>query len=1132
MNWIKYWRNTLADADRKIIDVVTDPVIVDDYYITKVPYKHNSFLWYKEKKETEFINIVISPCKYVHNFEHGKKHKSEEQDLFPYWVPAKINRQGEISTTLERPFFVRDYLTPNPKNYYSISSIIEVDENLKKFDFKINDWHKYWTICEQFFETITGKKYNEYNQSKNIELYIQVSDARNMSANILCLYDNIINDNYESAIIDKIATSLPCLSVPLPNNEIVCNNKNHVGQMNGQFPLAKSQREAVYAFTQMEQYDVLAVNGPPGTGKTTFLQSVVANLVVQSVIENKPPFLIVASSTNNQAITNILESFELKSDSIISERWIPGIKSFGLYLSSKKDTGYQSMLSEWGEGFFKEFEADFDVQKTIFYEKKFNDFFCIKLTIEECIKYLKNKILLLKNELTDNLLITYQFQEINNKLNNYGLTDEDALYSTIKKLNNEFNRLQTDEDIALRCETQLIKANQQISFFDRLLSFLPSVKARRALSYKRATVEIGFVKTPCWHNFVSIRQCIDETLIYITENKTSKIKEKDFFEKIAFEIEQVKSEYKKIISKWDNINSDKLTRLYNSTGSEYCNLSPIEDMNIRMDITCRFEMFWLAVHQREAEYLQLLSERKQIQTKAERGKKGYRSMLERYAYLTPLFISTFHSLPKYATYYDFVKKDQPFYNLFDYLIVDESGQVSPDVALASFSLTQKVVAVGDVNQIEPVWSATEPIDIVNLQNNNLIDIEYLETDYLELKNTGNTCSSGNLMKIAQRTCKIADDSNRGILLKEHRRCLDSIISYSNEYVYGNRLIPKKGNNHSQKHNLPPKGYMFIPGASQIAGTSKNNIIEAKTIALWINQQCDALENDYNKKIHNIIAVVTPYKAQASLIMNELRQLSKRLNEITVGTVHSLQGAERDIVILSTVLTKFDNLTFLNNQYNMLNVATSRAKHSFLVFGNTSILNAAENNPLGNLKKWLLTEESSELSNNIVYESLDIYKGKISRINKLDEHRRILIHALHKAKKELIIVSPFITNIAIETEGIIPIIKQRVSDGIVIKIITDSALDMINGKLKPATLLGRQMLTDAGAKLLVINGIHSKTLVVDDSIIVEGSFNWLSAVRDSSSKYSRHETSIIIQNEDAFEKIIEFKKELTLLVNVN
>lgn len=56
--------------------------------------------------------------------------------------------------------------------------------------------------------------------------------------------------------------------------------------------------------------------------------------------------------------------------------------------------------------------------------------------------------------------------------------------------------------------------------------------------------------------------------------------------------------------------------------------------------------------------------------------------------------------------------------------------------------------------------------------------------------------------------------------------------------------------------------------------------------------------------------------------------------IKLGTVHALQGAERSIVIFSMVYgpNEVGNM-FFDSGVNLLNVAVSRAKDSFIVFTN-------------------------------------------------------------------------------------------------------------------------------------------------------------------------------------------------------
>ena len=49
------------------------------------------------------------------------------------------------------------------------------------------------------------------------------------------------------------------------------------------------------------------------------------------------------------------------------------------------------------------------------------------------------------------------------------------------------------------------------------------------------------------------------------------------------------------------------------------------------------------------------------------------------------------------------KSSERTYNFIDLLIVDEAGQISPEIGLPAFALAKKAVVVGDEQQIPPVW---------------------------------------------------------------------------------------------------------------------------------------------------------------------------------------------------------------------------------------------------------------------------------------------------------------------------------------------------------------------------------------------------------------------------------------------
>ena len=85
-----------------------------------------------------------------------------------------------------------------------------------------------------------------------------------------------------------------------------------------------------------------------------------------------------------------------------------------------------------------------------------------------------------------------------------------------------------------------------------------------------------------------------------------------------------------------------------SSNPEYGNLPYTEDMAVRLDISYRYQMFWYAIHYREAEFIHRLSK---CDEGKQRTQEAYTQRLKTFGLRNACFsISTFHSLPKYMTY--------------------------------------------------------------------------------------------------------------------------------------------------------------------------------------------------------------------------------------------------------------------------------------------------------------------------------------------------------------------------------------------------------------------------------------------------------------------------------------------------
>ncbi len=165
------------------------------------------------------------------------------------------------------------------------------------------------------------------------------------------------------------------------------------------FPISISQRKSLYTYLQAEN-KIFAVNGPPGTGKTTLLQSIVANKIVESAITGDNPQIYLACSTNNQAVTNIIDSFSKSNTRTgpLQGRWLPEIDGYATYLPANGKTGAElkgiNYKKQNGEGLFDRVEnyAICKKQKDLYLQKGSAYFSSPVSSIEDIGKKLQMKL--------------------------------------------------------------------------------------------------------------------------------------------------------------------------------------------------------------------------------------------------------------------------------------------------------------------------------------------------------------------------------------------------------------------------------------------------------------------------------------------------------------------------------------------------------------------------------------------------------------------------------------------------------------------------------------------------------------------------------------------------------------------
>jgi hypothetical protein len=301
------------------------------------------------------------------------------------------------------------------------------------------------------------------------------------------------------------------------------------------------------------------------------------------------------------------------------------------------------------------------------------------------------------------------------------------------------------------------------------------------------------------------------------------------------------------------------------------------------------------------------------------------------------------------------------------------------------------------------------------------------------------------------------------------------------------------------------------------GGSRGNKLEAEIVASWLASNREQIEEYFGEPLEKAVGIITPFSAQVAAISEACIAyeipVGKSEGQLTVGTVHSLQGAERKLVIFSQVYTKHSNGGFIDMNTTMLNVAVSRAKDSFLVFGDMDIIAAAlKSKPRGLLSKYLFDLDSNELKFNTGKRpDLLQFCGQPKLLHNADEHDAFVIQLLDKAVLKVDIVSPWLIYAKLETTGILHKLQNAISRGVVVTIYTDKHFNTTTSNRTDSQKQKNfenscTTLKDLGVCVNVIDGIHSKIILADDKYMTVGSFNWFSAAR--SGKYANVETSLV------------------------
>jgi superfamily I DNA and/or RNA helicase len=292
--------------------------------------------------------------------------------------------------------------------------------------------------------------------------------------------------------------------------------------------------------------------------------------------------------------------------------------------------------------------------------------------------------------------------------------------------------------------------------------------------------------------------------------------------------------------------------------------------------------------------------------------------------------------PCWATTTNYVSDSIPCVaGLFDLVIIDEASQCDIASCLPLLFRAKRAVIVGDNNQLKFI-SFMRNVTNTSFKAKNHLKLSYYDVlDYRE----------NSMYDFAQFFT-----TARPCILKKNYRNYANIFHFSGKKFYGNNIMsvrtasPEKIND-----TLTPVLGLAKLDDVKVSSTKQGNLAEAKAI---INKIKAIINSENNEKTS--IGVVSPFRGQVELLQDMIsKQFTTdeiKQHGIKVGTAHTFQGDEKDVILISWVVTPTSprqNHTFINNK-NLFNVAITRACNSCISY--TSV--DTEDIPDGLLKEYL------------------------------------------------------------------------------------------------------------------------------------------------------------------------------------
>ncbi|ETZ22507.1 AAA domain-containing protein [Pedobacter sp. V48] len=246
------------------------------------------------------------------------------------------------------------------------------------------------------------------------------------------------------------------------------------------------------------------------------------------------------------------------------------------------------------------------------------------------------------------------------------------------------------------------------------------------------------------------------------------------------------------------------------------------------------------------------------------------------------------------------------------VVIDEAGQALEPACWVPILKAEKVVLAGDHCQLPPTIKSTQ-------------------------------AAKDGLSNTLMEKCTVMHPE-AVVLLEEQYRMNRQIMGYPSSVFYNNKLTahPNVAGRLLFAEESPLE---FIDTAGcgfdeKLEGTSTTNPEEAVFLLKHLTHLVAKLNDHSTVAGFPTIAIISPYKQQIA-ILNDLITGSEELmvyrSKISINTIDSFQGQERDIVYIGLTRSNTDGAIGFLADTRRMNVAMTRARKKLVVIGDSATL---------------------------------------------------------------------------------------------------------------------------------------------------------------------------------------------------